>query len=200
VNITSPESRVDCDEVQNRMLRIRRHPQPVKLLPRTVDIGGRRINLRCSGSGAPTVVLVSGLASWSIVWYKNQPGIAKRTRVCSFDRASYGFSDPAPRPQILPDVPEDLHATLEAARVPGLYVLVGHSLGGIEPGTQDPAEPRVRVSGGARRAIEHQVQSLHAPLPGDTPAALRQVWPKWFYPRSLHYDGVAVVLAGDSSA
>jgi pimeloyl-ACP methyl ester carboxylesterase len=97
-----------------------------------VDIGGRRINLRCSGSGAPTVVLVSGLASWSAVRYKTQPEIATRTRVCSFDRASYGFSDPAPRPQIVPDVPEDLHATLKAAQIPAPYVLVGHSLGGIE--------------------------------------------------------------------
>jgi pimeloyl-ACP methyl ester carboxylesterase len=97
-----------------------------------IDIGGRRINLRCSGSGTPTVVLVSGLGSWSVVWYKTQAEIAKRTRVCSFDRASYGFSDPAPRPQTLPDVPADLHATLESARVPAPHVLVGHSLGGIE--------------------------------------------------------------------
>lgn len=111
--------------------------EDVRALPyvqpgRLVDIGGRRINLQCSGSGAPTVVLMSGLASWSIVWYKTQPEIANRTRVCSFDRASYGFSDPAAQPQIVPDVPEDLHAALKAAQVPGPYVLVGHSLGGIE--------------------------------------------------------------------
>ena len=97
-----------------------------------VDIGGRRINLRCTGSGAPTVVLMSGLSSWSPVWYKTQPVIAQKTRVCAFDRASYGFSDPAPRPQILTDTVNDLHAVLKAAPIPEPYVLVGHSFGGVE--------------------------------------------------------------------
>lgn len=117
-------------------------PQPAmvedaRLLPyvepaQLVDIGGRRINLRCTGEGGPTVVLLSGLSSWSTIWYKTQPEIAKETRVCAFDRASYGFSDPAPLPQNVTHVVDDLHATLQAADVPGPYVLVGHSLGGVE--------------------------------------------------------------------
>jgi pimeloyl-ACP methyl ester carboxylesterase len=97
-----------------------------------VDIGGRRINLHCTGAGGPTVILMAGIFSWSVVWYKTQPVIAQKTRVCGFDRASYGFSDPAPRPQILSDVVDDLHAALQAGSIPGPYVLVGHSLGGIE--------------------------------------------------------------------
>jgi len=97
-----------------------------------VDIGGRRINMHCAGSGAPTVVLMAGIFSWSLVWYKTQPVIAQKTRVCAFDRAAYGFSDPAPRPQILSDVVDDLHAALKDGDIPGPYVLVGHSLGGIE--------------------------------------------------------------------
>jgi len=97
-----------------------------------VDIGGRHINLRCSGSGSPTVILMAGSSSWSPLWYMTQPEIAKRARVCAFDRASYGFSDPAPQPQILPDTISDLRAALKAADVPGPYVLVGHSLGGLE--------------------------------------------------------------------
>jgi pimeloyl-ACP methyl ester carboxylesterase len=97
-----------------------------------VDIGGRRINLHCTGVGAPSVVLMAGSLSWSFTWYKVQPEIAKIARVCAFDRASYGFSDPAPRPQILPDTVSDLQAALKAADVPGPYVLVGHSLGGLE--------------------------------------------------------------------
>jgi pimeloyl-ACP methyl ester carboxylesterase len=97
-----------------------------------VDIGGRRINLHCSGSGTPTVVLMAGLSSWSPIWDKTQPVIAKETRVCAFDRASYGFSDPAPRPPILSDTVNDLHAALKAAPISGPYVLVGHSLGGVE--------------------------------------------------------------------
>lgn len=97
-----------------------------------VDIGGRRINLRCTGSGGPPVILMAGLLHWSFVWYKTQPEIAKRTRVCAFDRAGYGFSDPAPKPEIMSDVVNDLHAALQAANVPGPYVLVGHSMGGVE--------------------------------------------------------------------
>jgi len=97
-----------------------------------VDIGGRRINLNCTGAGGPTVILMAGIFSWSLVWYKTQPVIAQKTRVCAFDRAGYGFSDPGPRPQILADVVDDLHAALNAGAIPGPYVLVGHSLGGIE--------------------------------------------------------------------
>jgi pimeloyl-ACP methyl ester carboxylesterase len=97
-----------------------------------VDIGGRRINLYCTGAGSPTVILMAGLFSWSAVWYKAQPVIAQRTRVCAFDRAGYGFSDPAPRPQIISEVVEDLHKALQAGSIPGPYVLVGHSLGGVE--------------------------------------------------------------------
>lgn len=97
-----------------------------------IDIGGRRINMHCAGAGAPTVVLMAGLFSWSVVWYKTQPVIAQKTRVCAFDRAAYGFSDPASQPQIISEVVEDLHKALQAGSIPGPYVLVGHSLGGLE--------------------------------------------------------------------
>src|SRR5579872_5707630 len=68
-----------------------------RMLPYTragqrIDIGGgRHINMHCAGTGTPTVILASGIFSWSVVWYKTQPVIAKKTRVCTFDRASYGF-------------------------------------------------------------------------------------------------------------
>jgi pimeloyl-ACP methyl ester carboxylesterase len=97
-----------------------------------VDIGGRHINMHCAGAGKPTVILLSGIFSWSVVWYKTQPVIAQKTHVCAFDRAAYGFSDPASRPQIVSDVVEDLHKALHAGSITGPYVLVGHSLGGLE--------------------------------------------------------------------
>ena len=97
-----------------------------------VNVGGRRINLRCTGEGGPVVVLMAGLLSWSFIWYKTQPVIAQKTRVCAFDRAGYGFSDPAPKPQVISEVVDDLHAALKAASIPEPYVLVGHSLGGLE--------------------------------------------------------------------
>jgi pimeloyl-ACP methyl ester carboxylesterase len=112
-------------------------PEGQGLLPyaepgRLVDIGGRHINLRRNGSGGPTVILMAGLLHWSFVWDKTQPEIATRTRVCAFDRASYGFSDPAPKPEIIADVVNDLHAALHVADLPGPYVRVGHSAGGFE--------------------------------------------------------------------
>jgi pimeloyl-ACP methyl ester carboxylesterase len=97
-----------------------------------IDVGGRHINMYCVGNGSPTVVLMAGLFSWSLVWYKVQPVIAQKSRVCTFDRAAYGFSDPPPQPQIISEVVEDLHQALHAGSIPGPYVLVGHSLGGIE--------------------------------------------------------------------
>jgi pimeloyl-ACP methyl ester carboxylesterase len=97
-----------------------------------VDIGGRRINLQCMGNKGPTVILMSGIFSWSLIWYKTQSVIAQKARVCAFDRANYGFSDSTPRPEILSEVVEDLHKALQAGSIPGPYVLVGHSLGGLE--------------------------------------------------------------------
>ena len=111
--------------------------EDMRLLPyiqsgQLVDIGGRHINMHCAGAGKPTVILLAGIFSWSVVWYKTQPVIAQKTRICAFDRAAYGFSDPASRPQIVSDVVEDLHKALQAGPTPGPYVLVGNSLGGLE--------------------------------------------------------------------
>jgi pimeloyl-ACP methyl ester carboxylesterase len=95
-----------------------------------VDIGGRKMNLYCSGQGATTVVFdaPSGEASWN--WFKVHPVVAKHTRACVFDRAGLGFSDPAKRPNTSENVVEDLHKLLAGAGVKPPYVMVGNSLGG----------------------------------------------------------------------
>ena len=97
---------------------------------RLVDVGGRKMNLYCSGQGATTVVFdaPSGDAGWN--WFKVQPAVAKHTRACVFDRAGLGFSDPAKRPNTSENVAEDLHKLLAGAGVKPPYVLVGNSLGG----------------------------------------------------------------------
>jgi pimeloyl-ACP methyl ester carboxylesterase len=92
---------------------------------------GRRINLRCSGHGAPLVLLESGFGVGSAAWPKLQPMIAARTRVCSYDRAGYGFSDPGPMPRHGAAIARDLDSALRAARLPGPYVVVGHSAGAL---------------------------------------------------------------------
>jgi len=97
---------------------------------RLVDIGGRKLNLFCSGTGSPTVVFEapSGSAGW--VWWDVQPRIASRTRACVYDRAGFGFSDPSPRAADALDAVDDLHALLQAAAIAPPYVLVGNSFGG----------------------------------------------------------------------
>jgi pimeloyl-ACP methyl ester carboxylesterase len=93
---------------------------------------GRRINLFCTGEGAPTVIFSAGGASWSYVWAWVQPAVAKRTRTCSWDRAGNGFSDASPEPQDIDHVVSDLERALSGARVTGPLILVGHSQGGLE--------------------------------------------------------------------
>src|SRR6266511_5212420 len=94
------------------------------------DIGGRKLFLHCTGSGTPTVVFQGGL---STDWVKVQARVAKSTRACSYDPANglWGRSDPAPTPRTAEDVVADLHVLLAAAKVPGPYVLVCHSDGGL---------------------------------------------------------------------
>lgn len=92
---------------------------------------GRRINLHCNGSGAPTVLFEGGYAADSQAWWRVQPEIAKTHRACSYDRAGYGSSDPGPEPRDGAAVAKDLDETLRAAKIAGPYIVVGHSAGAL---------------------------------------------------------------------
>ncbi len=94
--------------------------------------GGRRIHLLCMGSGSPTVILSAGAGNWLETWRKVQPAVARKTRVCAWDRAGYGFSTPSVDPQDIRHTTSDLERALKAAKIAGPYVSVGHSLGGLE--------------------------------------------------------------------
>ena len=96
-----------------------------------VDIGGRRLYINCMGEGSPTVILEHGMATESGSWVTVQRAVAQFTRVCAFDRAGRGTSDPAPKPRTSEDMVSDLHTLLANAHLPGPYVLVGNSLGGF---------------------------------------------------------------------
>jgi pimeloyl-ACP methyl ester carboxylesterase len=98
---------------------------------RAVDIGGRILNIDCAGDGAPAVILEPGGGGYGgYNWRKVQPEVAKFTRVCWYDRAGEGWSDPPPTTRNSAMVSHDLHELLLRAPVPGPYVLVGHSIGG----------------------------------------------------------------------
>lgn len=106
----------------------RRFPAPGRL----VDVGGRRIHLNCLGDAAgPTVVIEQGASSASLYWSAVQRRIAGFARVCTYDRAGMLWSDPAKGRRSMADRVADLSAVLERGGVPGPYVLVGHSYGGL---------------------------------------------------------------------
>lgn len=105
---------------------------PAALAP-LIDVGKRSLYQFGMGAGGPTVVLESGLGDSAAPWSGLLPGIAAFTRVVSYDRPNTeaSASDPAPTPRTGDYVVTDLHAMLENAAIPGPYVLVGHSLGGL---------------------------------------------------------------------
>ncbi len=104
---------------------------------RLVDIGGRQLHLQDSHfelanpGGSPTVILEAGLASTSLSWASVQPLIAEFAPVASYDRAGLGWSEDASGPATALNAARDLYALLQHARLPGPYILVGHSLGGL---------------------------------------------------------------------
>lgn len=106
---------------------------PAPRFTNMVDIGGRAIGLTCEGSGSPTVVLIGGATlPGDEVWPETVDALSPLARICVFDRAGLGVSEPAASgPQTAADVVADLHAALEAAGEVGPYVPVGFSMGGL---------------------------------------------------------------------
>jgi pimeloyl-ACP methyl ester carboxylesterase len=105
----------------------RAYPMPGQL----IDVGGHRLHLSCTGSGGPTVVLEPGAGGRSSDFGLITPAVARDTRVCVYDRAGRGWSEPADTPQDATQIATDLHTLLHRGQVPGPYVLAGHSFGGL---------------------------------------------------------------------
>ena len=99
-----------------------------------IDVGGYQLHLHCTGAtvnGSPTVILEQGLGGISSGWALVQPEVAKVTRVCSYDRAGMGWSDPSTKPRDAQHIAQELHVLLQNANISGPYVLVGWSFGGL---------------------------------------------------------------------
>jgi pimeloyl-ACP methyl ester carboxylesterase len=97
---------------------------------RSVDIGGRTLNMHCIGQGSPTVVFVSGRTAPGYVWTPTQRGVSTFTRACWYDRADLGWSESGPDPAWGDQAARDLHALVERAGIARPILLVGHSFGG----------------------------------------------------------------------
>ena len=102
-------------------------PPPGKLY----DLGGYKLHLHCTGrSQGPTVVLDAGAPGWSIYWDAIQKEVSKFARVCTYDRAGYGWSEPGPGPRTAKQSADELHQLLAKAGENRPLILVGHSFGG----------------------------------------------------------------------
>jgi pimeloyl-ACP methyl ester carboxylesterase len=115
---------------------------------RLIDVGGRKLHVHCTGPSertgptaspqtgrsertGPTVVLEAGASSFAIDWSLVQPEIARSHRVCSYDRAGSGWSDPRTNVDTPARIVADLHTVLGAIGEKPPYVMVGASAGGL---------------------------------------------------------------------
>jgi pimeloyl-ACP methyl ester carboxylesterase len=98
---------------------------------RLYTVDGYKMHLYCTGEGSPTLVLDAGLGNDSLIWANVQPTLSKTTRVCSYDRAGFGWSDLQPGPRDAHRITDQLHALLTQAGIKGPIVLMGHSIAGL---------------------------------------------------------------------
>jgi pimeloyl-ACP methyl ester carboxylesterase len=100
------------------------------------DIGGYSLAYQCEGTGSPTVILEAGYTASGMGTFGQtiQPAVARTTRVCTYDRAGIGVSDPRPTnvsPLTSVTQARELHALLDVIGERGPFVYVGHSYVGI---------------------------------------------------------------------
>jgi pimeloyl-ACP methyl ester carboxylesterase len=97
---------------------------------RLVDLGGHKLHMNCTGRGRPTVAVENGLGDFSFDWILVQTQVAAFTRICTYDRAGYAWSQPGPKPRTFAQLNLELRDALAKLGEHGPYVLVGHSFGG----------------------------------------------------------------------
>lgn len=98
---------------------------------RLISVGTHRLNFYCMGTGSPTVVLEGGFGDWSPAFAGLQERLATFTRVCSYDRAGFGFSERGPMPRSAERIAEELHTALHNGGIDGPYLLVGLAFGSV---------------------------------------------------------------------
>jgi hypothetical protein len=107
------------------------NPQSIRSM--RVDVGGYQLYVQCMGQGTPTVLFEAGLGEDVSTWDHVQPEVSQFTQTCAYDRANIGQSDQRP-PSIkisAQQIAKELHLLLLNGHIPGPYVLIGHSVGGL---------------------------------------------------------------------
>jgi pimeloyl-ACP methyl ester carboxylesterase len=142
------------------------HPAPGQIYV----VNGYKMHLWCTGEGSPTIILEAGAGDDSLVWGKVKPGLSKTTRVCSYDRAGTGWSEPQPGPRDSDHIVEQLHGLLQAADITGPIILMGHSIAGMHMRGYVTRYPQnvqgiVFVDGSTPMQQDHFPQELRAKMP-----------------------------------
>jgi pimeloyl-ACP methyl ester carboxylesterase len=163
------------------------HPQPVpKPTGKLVDLGGHRLHVHCTGHGRPTVMIESGLGDFSFDWALVQDPVSRFTRICTYDRAGYAWSDPGPTPRTFDQLNLELHDALVKLGERGPYVLVDHSYGGPVVRNYALAYPQevagmvqvdaafegecIPIGGGKTMRLGDEATGRRIPPPHETPA------------------------------
>jgi pimeloyl-ACP methyl ester carboxylesterase len=147
-------------------------------------VNGHRMRLDCTGSGSPTLVLDAGLGNDGLIFSAVQPALAATTRVCSYDRAGMGWSDPVPTPRDADQIAEQLHSLLQAAGIGGPIVAVGHSIAGMyirDYASHYPAEVVGLVFIDASTPLQNRDPAIRREMrPGGPPLGVRVLWQAMF--------------------
>ncbi|MGB6076461.1 MAG: alpha/beta hydrolase [Candidatus Acidiferrales bacterium] len=177
----------------------RRFPQQGKSVALGPAFPGVSLNIDCSGQGSPTVILDSGLGVPAVGWKFVQPEVAKFTRVCSYDRAGYGWSTPGPMPRTSAEIVKELHALLATAGEKPPYILVGHSFGGYNIRVFNGAYPS-EVAGMVLVDASHEDQTSRMPQAMTDYSKKQQESAKWqtFFAPALIDFGVARLMSDTS--
>jgi pimeloyl-ACP methyl ester carboxylesterase len=168
----------------------RRDRQRLPQIGTSVDVGGRSLNIFCSGAGTPAVIFDSGNGDPGYALSDIQPEVAKLTRACWFDRAGEGWSDTGPFPRTSTAMSTELHELLHRAGIPAPYIFVGHSLGGLNARVYNAMYP-ADVAGAVLVDASHEDEPRRAPAVMLGHTAPRALWhPIWIAGQAARVTGL----------
>ena len=158
ISISAIAGRIYQVTSENRDLEL--YPAPGEL----IDVNGHLMHINCLGNGSPTVILEQGLGTGggTTLWQDLHEQASEITRVCSYDRAGVGYSEPVDIPTRSSDVAANLHELLKNYGLEDDLVLMGWSRGGVHIREYEKLFPE-RVKGMVLVDSSHELQYERLP-------------------------------------